>query len=356
MKRILIFLFLISAFGSMIAKDNNEISVLQFNIWQEGTVIEGGFDAIANEVARLDPDFVTFSEVRNYNNTRFCDRITDALAERGKKYYSFYSNDTGILSKYEITDSATVFPLNDDHGSIHRLNTFIGKHEFAIYTGHLDYLNDTYYEVRGYDGNTWNKMDEPLTDVSEILKRNALSQRDEAIEHFLVDAKNQTSHGAMIIFGGDFNEPSHLDWIEATRDSADHHGVVIEWPSTLSLHKAGYKDAYRVVYPNPVTHPGYTYPSANAAREPQSITWAKDSDERDRIDFIFYLPANGLEACSAVIIGPSDCVVRSKVEPSWSQDKFIEPIGVWPTDHKALLVKFRYSQKHATKLHSHNMD
>lgn len=102
MKRILIFLFLISAFGSMIAKDNNEISVLQFNIWQEGTVIEGGFDAIANEVARLDPDFVTFSEVRNYNNTSFCDRITDALAERGKKYYSFYSNDTVYLANMKL--------------------------------------------------------------------------------------------------------------------------------------------------------------------------------------------------------------------------------------------------------------
>ena len=35
-------------------------------------MVEGGFDAIVDEVARLKPDFVTFSEVRNYNNTRFC--------------------------------------------------------------------------------------------------------------------------------------------------------------------------------------------------------------------------------------------------------------------------------------------
>ena len=37
--------------------EDKEISVLQFNIWQEGTVIPGGFDAIADEIARLKPDF-----------------------------------------------------------------------------------------------------------------------------------------------------------------------------------------------------------------------------------------------------------------------------------------------------------
>ncbi len=45
--------------------EEKELTVLQFNIWQEGTVIPGGFDAIADEIARLKPDFVTPSEVRN---------------------------------------------------------------------------------------------------------------------------------------------------------------------------------------------------------------------------------------------------------------------------------------------------
>ena len=45
-----------------------EFTVLQWNIWQEGTVIPGGYDAIVNEIVRLKPDFVTLSEVRNYNS------------------------------------------------------------------------------------------------------------------------------------------------------------------------------------------------------------------------------------------------------------------------------------------------
>ena len=48
-----------------------EFTVLQWNIWQEGTMVPGGYDAIVDEIARLQPDFVTFSEVRNYDGTRF---------------------------------------------------------------------------------------------------------------------------------------------------------------------------------------------------------------------------------------------------------------------------------------------
>lgn len=321
-----------------------EISVLQFNIWQEGTVIEGGYDAIIDEIARLSPDFVTLSEVRNYNDTRLCDRLTESLKGKGLQYHSFYSEDTGLLSRHEITDSATVFPLRDDHGSVYRLDTEIDGRKVIVYTGHLDYLNDTYYEVRAYDGNTWKRMEEPLTDVDEILRRNGLSQRDEAIDSLLHDSAEARSGDALIFFGGDFNEPSHLDWIEATANTADHHGVVIEWPATSRLYDAGFRDAYRTAHPDPVTHPGYTYPSDNLALPPQKITWAPLSDERDRIDYVFYYPRHGLEVVEAVIVGPSSSIVRSERVSETSDDSFIEPLGVWPTDHKAVFVRFRLSE------------
>lgn len=214
---------------------DDEISVLQFNIWQEGTVVPGGFGAIADEIARLAPDFVTLSEVRNYDGSRFCDRIVNALAERGLTYHSFYSDDTGLLSAHALIDTATVFPLADDHGSIYRLNAMVGDDLMAVYTAHLDYLDDTYYEVRGYDGRTWQRRDGPLTDVAEILRRNALSRREAAVDSFLVDAREQLARGATVIIGGDFNEPSALDWTAVTADSADHHGVVVEWPCSVKL-------------------------------------------------------------------------------------------------------------------------
>lgn len=334
---------LLTACSGQPDQQEKEVSVMQFNIWQEGTVIPGGFEAIANEIARLSPDFVTLSEVRNYHDTRFCDRIVSALADRGLTYHSFYSYDTGLLSRYPITDSVTVFPHEGDHGTIYRLNTEIDGRKFAVYTGHLDYQNDTYYEVRAYDGNTWERMDAPLTDVDTILMRNAISLRDEAIASFLRDSSRQLAEGAIVIFGGDFNEPSHLDWIEATRDSADHNGVVIEWPNTLSLHKAGFQDAYRKVHPDPVTHPGYTYPTFNRDYAPERITWAPLSDERDRIDYIFYHPADGaVEATEAIVVGPRASVAYAKRIEELGQDSILEPLDVWPTDHKGVFVRLRY--------------
>lgn len=332
-------LFGICAAASM-ARAAGEISVLQFNVWQEGTVIPGGFEAIADEIARLEPDFVTLSEVRNYNGTRFCDRIVAALEARGKTYHSFYSYDTGLLSRHPLTDSATVFPHFDDHGTIYRLNTILDGKEYAVYTAHLDYLNDTYYEVRGYDGNSWKQMVAPLTDVNEILRRNALSQRDEAIDSFLIDSRRQLERGATVIIGGDFNEPSYLDWTEATADSADHHGVVMDWPATKRLGEAGFNDAYRVLFPDPVTHPGYTYPADNEACEVAKLSWAPKADERERIDYVMFHPASGLRPVEAYIVGPRGCIVRGERTETHSSDPIVEPLGLWPTDHKALFVRF----------------
>ncbi len=56
---------LLSIFSA--AQTPKEFTVLQWNIWQEGTMVKGGYEAIVNEIVRLKPDFITFSEVRNYN-------------------------------------------------------------------------------------------------------------------------------------------------------------------------------------------------------------------------------------------------------------------------------------------------
>ena len=110
MKKFIVFIGLLACVLAGCTREKKEFTVLQWNIWQEGTKVEGGYDAIVNEIVRLQPDFVTFSEVRNYHNTNFTARLTASLKEKGLDYYSFYSYDSGLLSKYPITDSVTVFP------------------------------------------------------------------------------------------------------------------------------------------------------------------------------------------------------------------------------------------------------
>lgn len=337
--KVIIFVWMIFCLWG--CKQEKEIKLLQLNIWQEGTMVPGGYEALADELARADADFVMLSEVRNYKGTRFCDRIVASLKERGKTYYSFYSYDSGLLSKYPIVDSAVIFPENGDHGSIYKLTADWEGKRVCVYTAHLDYRNCAYYRVRGYDGSTWEKM-EPDTVVASLLADNVASQRDDAIRLFIADAEKEAAQGHLVFIGGDFNEPSHLDWTEATKDSADHRGVVIPWTVSTMLTQTGYKDTYREMYPDPVKNPGYTYPADSKETEVSRLTWTPDADERERIDFIYYYPQKGLKLLQADVFGPRGSIRNSMRVRENTEDVFIEPLGVWPTDHKGVLVRFRY--------------
>ena len=338
MKKIILALLLHCFALGTIAQSPQKITVLQWNIWQEGSLIPGGFEAIVDELARLHPDFVTFSEVRNYHNTNFLLRLVSALHQRGLTYYTFKSKDSGLLSAHPISDSVYVFPENRDHGSIYKLVTKVKGREFAVYTGHLDYLDCSYYEVRGYDGNTFKPCNRPAN-VDELLQKNDLSWRDNAAQIFINEAKHDLKAGRCVIFGGDFNEPSHLDWTAATAQLFDHHGMIVPWTVSTMLAKAGYRDAYRVLFPNPLTHPGFTYPCYNPLADIQKLTWAPLSDERERIDLIYYQGRN-MRATDAKIFGPDTCVVRCKPEKDTWNDPYLPPKGIWPTDHRGLLVTF----------------
>lgn len=334
-------LLIVFSFSS--CQKTETVKVLQFNIWQEGTVVENGFNAVADEIVRSDADFVTLSEVRNYHNTRFCDRIVEALKERGQTYYSFYTEDSGLLSRYPITDSSTVYPLNDDRGSIYRLVAKKGNQEFAVYTAHLDYRNCAYYDVRGYDGNNWEKT-EPVTNLDSILVLNRASVRDDAIARFVSTAEKDKAAGRIVILGGDFNEPSHLDWTEATKDMRDHYGLVVPWDVSVILEKAGYKDTYREKYPDPVTHPGFTCPADCPDIDLKKLVWSPEADDRDRIDFIMYSPFEGLTLTDMAIVGPKGDILRGERVTEKTADPIIAPLGTWPTDHKAVLATFQLTK------------
>ena len=87
MKHFYIWLWLLILVCGSCTKETHELSVLHLNIWMEGTVVENGFEAVADEVVRIDPDIVMFSEASNKEGALFVPRMLDALRERGKIYY-----------------------------------------------------------------------------------------------------------------------------------------------------------------------------------------------------------------------------------------------------------------------------
>lgn len=314
------------------------ITVLQWNVWQEGTQVDGGYAAIVNEIVRLRPDFITLSEVRNYRGTDFIGRLCADLAIRGERYYGFPSYDSGILSRYPVDDSLTVWPCRDDHGSIYRLRCRVGGRRVAVYTAHLDYLDDAYYNVRGYDGSTWQETPIPRT-AGEVLERNARSRRDEAGRAFIACAGRDVAEGYAVLLGGDFNEPSHLDWTAATAGLYDHHGLVIAWPLTPAIESAGFTDVYRALHPDPVAAPGITFPADNPLVPVDRLTWAPKADERERIDYIF-CGGTGLRPVACTLFGPAGTIGRARRLPHHTAEPVIAPLGTWPSDHRAVIAVF----------------
>ncbi len=334
-------------FSACQTRQPEDLRVLQMNLWHAGTAVPDGFTGIAGIIEQLSPDVVLLCEISNRDQQNFIPRLLDELWKREQPYFGeSLDMSVGILSRYALEDVSSCFTLENGSRPMIKGNIRVNGQVITIYSAHLDYTHYECYLPRGYSGTTWQKIEAPVTDPEIVLEANRLSFRDEAIEAFLADAEKEIQKGHLILLGGDFNEPSHLDWQEETKDLWDHHGVVIEWDCSRLLIENGYKDTYRELFPDVVNYPAFTFPSANPAVEISKLAWAPEADERDRIDFIYYYPSPSICLRDASVVGPSQTIIRGVQHESDSKDSFIEPKGIWPTDHKAMWAVFSiYSKK-----------
>lgn len=331
-------------------KPESVLRVLQLNIWMDATSVPGAFDGLVDEIARLDVDLVALCEVSNHDG-QTVDRLVAALQGRGQtwfgageSYQGTQGTDVCVLSKHPIKEVRT--GLSSISGGVDmKVRIDFEGYDVLLYPSHLDYTHYACYLPRGYDGVTWQKLASPVTDPEAILRMNRGSTRDEAIAEFIKEAAREKAD--LILLAGDFNEPSHLDWSAATGNLWDHRGCIIPWDCSVLLYDAGFRDVYRALYPDPVTHPGFTYPSDNAKKEPKELTWAPEADERDRIDFIYYLSNGRFLPTEAAVFGPSTSIVRCMRVKEIGEDTFVEPLpdGTWPSDHKGVIATFRLTAK-----------
>eukprot|EP01084_Bolivina_argentea_P042597 78544_1 len=316
-----------------------KLKVLALNTWDECTKVQGGFDALVDVIIQTNADIVLLSEIK-YNGKIFSERIVHKLKKNGHQFYSYDSKKSPlILSKFPID---SIVKINCKQLTKCKIKLHINNKiaTIVLYAAHLDAGHYACYLPRGYDGKSWKPLPNPVLDINKILTQNKQSKRSEAIDIFIKDALKEKENGNIIIIGGDFNEPSHLDWINTMKNKFDHNGVVINWPQSTKLLKYGFIDCYRKIYSNPVEYPGITYPAYNKDVELEKLGYADQVDERERIDFIYYYKDKRIDVIDVVIVGPIGCVVNGKiVETNPGNDKFIMP-KMWPTDHKAILATF----------------
>lgn len=349
MNKKLLLLCLLLICGLCHTAGKTTFKVLQMNLWHGTTKVPGGEQGVIDILEQTDPDVVFFCEIRD--GRTFIPKLIEEMKKRGKTYYGeTFDLAIGILSKFkpDSIQKSCIVPGDEGRAMVKLLTTVEGQ-QIAFYSCHLDYTHYECYMPRGYSGTTWKKIEQPITDEQEVLKANRLSFRDESIRAFIQAAQTDMAQGRAVIMGGDFNEPSHLDWQEDTKDLWDHNGAVIHWDCSMLLHEAGFKDAYREKHPNPVRCPGFTFPAGNRLAEQaklERLAWAPEVDERDRIDFIYYCPAGtGLSMKDCTLIGPSETVLRGKIVENDSKDKILTPNCVWPSDHKGNLATFRIRGK-----------
>lgn len=312
-------------------------SALQLNVWQECTKVPGGFETLVSEIEHRQPDLVTLSEVRNYNGVDFTARLCESLKQKGLRYYSRRSDDSGIISRYPINDYSTVYPLQDDCGSIYCADVDIDGIRLALYTAHLDWHHYSCYNARGYDGSTWKECERPA-DAQTLVDLGLKSKRTEAISRFVESAREKMGQGRHVILGGDFNEPSFRDWTPEMSSEFGHNGFTVQWPVTTMLERDGFKDMWRTVYPDPVRNPGITYPSDVPSLPADKICWAPKADDRDRIDFLF--GSAGVEPVDAFVVGPRTSMCRSGRVKETDSDSIADVSDKWFSDHKGVMVKF----------------
>jgi len=330
------FFFLSCSSSTVFSENKTNLKVLQLNVWLAGSRIENGTDAIADIIIDAGADLVTLSEV----NPRFMESLTSSLQQKGAAFHCIPSDDCGILTKYPILEQQFIYSPERGFNGVLKTSIALPEKKVCLYSAHLDYQHYGAFLPRGYDGQSWKKLPAPVVNVDDVLAFNNESKRDEQIKDLISDAAGESSKGSIILIGGDFNEPSHLDWGEATRNLFSHNGTVILWPCTLMLQNAGFVDTYRELYPNPVTQPGFTWPADNALVDVKALSWAKESDERDRIDFIFYLKNQGLKLDRVSIVGPKGTILKGERNSDPTKDSVYTPQISWPSDHKGLLAIF----------------
>ncbi|MGM0836114.1 MAG: endonuclease/exonuclease/phosphatase family protein [Bacillota bacterium] len=256
-----------------------ELKIMSYNIWLGGTVVS--FDKTVEAIEAAGADVVGIQEGGS---------SIPALAERLGFHF-----DEGrqIISRYPIIDSG--------HPDIVYIEVNPGK-VVAVSNTHLTPYPYGPYDIK--DG----------VSVEDVLKNERTYHMKEMESRFKTLPK-LAKDGIPVFLTGDFNVASHLDWIESTKDA--HFGVTVTWPVSKKLEQLKFRDSYREINPDPLTHPAFTW---------TPVLYEGWDEVHDRIDFIY--AAGPSVTLDSQIVGEDGPNSDIKVTP-------------WPSDHRAVVSTFR---------------
>ena len=234
---------------------SSTLSVMNYNIWHGGreTGKETGVSRIVDIIRNSGADIISMQETYGSGPV-----ISDALGF----YFYLRSSNLSIMSRYPIEATTDSYESFYNGGAFIRLP---GNKKVLFFTNWLNYPFD-YWDLlekgKTIDREYWLQQQKKVNAqrLSEILEK--------------VKVYTQMADSIPVIFCGDFNAGSHLDWVEATKHL--NNGHVIPFPNSILMEKNGFRDSYREIHPDPLKERG--------------ITWSPifTNAFKDRIDYIYY--------------------------------------------------------------------
>lgn len=279
-----------------------ELRVMTFNIWVGGESGQQPLSQTAEVIRAARADIVGLQETHGSERDG---RRNDAGVELAKQLGWHYFNQggsPGVLSRFPIVTNTP-----GKHGVIIRLPAGRDVHFFNIHFNHAPYqpyqlLNIPYANA-------------PFIKTADEAVSESRKARGAEVAAALTDMKAALASGQPVFLTGDFNEPSHQDWTERAATAAKCP-LPVPYPSTLAMVKAGLRDAFRVVHPDEVGRPGWTWTPTTRPTDPK--------DRHDRIDFIFFAGREvSVKRCE--VVGESREFADLVVTP-------------YPSDHRAVVA------------------
>ena len=294
-----------------------ELTVLSFNIRGGGSNDGKGVEETVAAIRAVNPDIVGIQESRAESvpcTAEHCPASGESVAAKLAAALGYHFVDqpgesaalwaNAILSRYPL---GTLTP--------NKLGARISVDGRAVDIFNVHFTDFPYqpYQALGIEyGNA------PFLKTAGELVTAAAAARGPGLALLFADMDAAGPADAAFVFG-DFNEPSHHDWVDATV-KAGLQPLVVPYPTEKAIEARGFVDTFRAVYPDPVAKPGLTWTPTTSPSD-------KD-DHHDRIDFAL-AKAEKLEVLSAGILG----------EKAPEADIVVTP---WPSDHRATFAKVRF--------------
>ncbi len=264
------------------------VKVLSLNVWHDS---KEGVDQVAELIRTSGADIVGLQE---------SSKNTPVLAEKLGFQSLQQGETTAILSRFPIEPTTP-----GKHGVVVKLPS---GQRLGVGNLHLNHQPYQPYQLLKIPYG-----DHPFIETEAQAQEQAELARGHEVRQALQDLTEL--NGLPRVLTGDLNEPSHLDWTQ-NASRAGLHPIKVEWPTSKALEQAGWQDSYRVLNPDEVARPGWTWTPTTRPDDP--------ADHHDRLDFVLY---QGLKPVRVDIVA----------ERAESGSIVVKP---YPTDHRGVLTTF----------------